>query len=139
MLDYVSGKFDFIEIFTNGTLIDDSWYPVFKDKNINIALSVYSYEKEYHEQVTGIVDSLNKTNNTIKKLKKYKIPYRVCNVLMNGIDVGNKNTELYTLNEDRDVVRMSGRANFKLLSDNLIKKKLITKKKFSMKLNKSFC
>lgn len=139
MLDYVSGKFDFIEIFTNGTLIDDSWYPVFKDKNINIALSVYSYEKEYHEQVTGIVDSLNKTNNTIKNLKKYKIPYRVCNVLMNGIDIGNKNTELYTLNEERDVVRMSGRANFKLLSDNLIKKKLITKKTFSKKINKYFC
>ena len=44
MLDYTVGKFDFIEIFTNGTLISDDWFKYLADNEIHIALSVYSYE-----------------------------------------------------------------------------------------------
>lgn len=139
MLNYAIGKVDFIEIFTNGTLISDDWYQYIAINNIHIALPLYSYDRHIHDKVTGKKGSWEKTHRTIELLKQYKIQYRVCNVLMNGIDIGEKNTTYYTLSEEKDVVRMSGRANFKLLSRELIKKKLITKNTFSHPLKKEFC
>ncbi len=139
MLNYVIGKFSFIEIFTNGTLITDEWFEYLLKNDIHIALSVYSYNSQMHDSVTRIQGAHNKTYKTIEKLKKFDIPYRVCNVLMNGIELGEKNSDLYTLSEDKDVVRVTGRADFKLLNDELIKKRLITKETFQAPITKSFC
>lgn len=139
MLDYVVGKFSYIEIFTNGTLITDEWFEYLSENNIRIALSVYSYIPQMHDSVTGLDGSHKKTNQTISKLKKFGIPYRVCNVLMKGIELGEKNNDLYTLSQDKDVVRVTGRANLKLLTDDLIKKRLITKETFQKPISKSFC
>ncbi len=139
MLGYAVGKFDFIEIFTNGTLISNIWFDYLAENNIHIALSVYSYNAEMHDKVTGSNGSLEKTNRAIEKLKKHGVKYRVCNVLMNNIEIGEKITNLYTLREDKDVVRMSGRANFSLLSNELIKRKLITKNSFREPITKTFC
>ena len=57
---------------------------------------------------------------------------------MDNINIGEKCTDLYSLRYDKDIVRMSGRANFSLLSDELIKKKLITKKSFQKPIQKTF-
>lgn len=139
MLNYSVGKFEYIEIFTNGTLLSDDWYGYLADHRIHIALSVYSYNNNMHDQVTGVKGSHEKTNNTIKKLKDNDIKYRVCNVLMKGIELGKQCTDLYVLSEDKDVVRMTGRANFPLLSDELLRKKLITKESFTEPITKAFC
>lgn len=138
-LNYTVDKVNLIEIFTNGTLVSNDWYQYLALHNIHIALSVYSYSDYMHDKVTCVKGSWKRTNDTIVKLIEYNIPYRVCNVLMNDIDIGDKNTEAYTLSEEKDVVRMSGRANFKLLSKSLIKKKLITKNTFRTPLKKEFC
>ena len=74
--------------FTNGTLISPEWFEFLKKNNIHIALSVYSYEAELHDKITGCNGSWEKTNKTIKELKNYEIPYRVCNVLMRGQVLG---------------------------------------------------
>ena len=92
-----------------------------------------------HDKVTGCKGSWEKTNKTIEGLKEYGITYRVCNVLMKDIEIGEKNNDLYELSDKKDIVRMSGRADFALLSDELIKKKLITKKTFQVPLKKSLC
>ena len=139
MLDYTIGKFDFIEIFTNGTLLDDEWFEYLRVNEIAIALSVYSYEAAVHDKVTGMKGSHQKTNDTIQKLKDNHIKYRVCNVLMADVPIGDNNTDLYELSSEKDVVRMTGRANWELLSDELIRKRLITKKTFSKPINKDFC
>lgn len=139
MIEYIKDKFSFIEIFTNGTLGNEAWVQYLKKNKINVALSIYSYDKECHDKITGVHGSWEKTNAFIKLLKEYDVPYRVCNVLMKGLELGEKNTSLYCLSEDRDVVRMSGRGNLSLLSDELIKKRLITKKSFQKPIKKSFC
>lgn len=139
MLDYIVGKFSFVEIFTNGTLISDDWFEYLKKNNIHIALSVYSYNSQMHDFVTKVQGAFDRTNTTIKTLKKFGIPYRVCNVLMKGVELGKKNTSLYTLNEDKDVVRVTGRADFNLLNEELIKKRLITKETFQHPITKPFC
>lgn len=139
LLDYTVGKFPLIEIFTNGTLITEEWYGYLAKNNIHIALSVYSYNKDEHDKVTGQQGSWTKTYNTIASLKANGIPYRVCNVLMSGVELGEKPTDLFELSPDKDIVRMSGRANFALLSDELIRKKLITKTTFQTPLNRKLC
>lgn len=138
MLEYSVGKFELLEIFTNGTLIPNDFYDYLKKHNIRIALSVYSYNNIDHDKVTNVIGAHYKTNQTIANLKKYGIQYRICNVLMDGITLGQQNTNLYKLDPEKDVVRMSGRANYKLLTHELIKKKLITKKTFETPINKSF-
>lgn len=139
MLEYTVGKFDDIEIFTNGTLITPSWVKYFAQHHIHIALSVYSYSEENHDKVTGIMGSWVKTNRTIAALREYGVPYRVCNILMKGVALGERNTDLYRLSTSRDVVRMSGRANFEMLTDDLIKKRLITKNSFRGKIKRHAC
>ena len=139
MLDYSIGKFNFIEIFTNGTLITKDWFKFLAENKIKIALSVYSYNAAEHDKVTNVAGSWKRTNETIAALKKHKIEYRVCTILMKDISLGERTGDLYKINDKKDVVRMSGRANFSLLTDDLIKKILITKKTFQKPLNKNFC
>lgn len=129
-LDKVVGRFEYIEIFTNGTLIKDEWLPYLRDNNIRIALSVYSYNEADHDKVTTVAGSWRKTNAVIKKLHNYGITYRVKNVLMKDINLGVRKTELYQLSPKKDIVRLTGRANVKLLTKNLLKQKLITEDRF---------
>lgn len=136
MIAYAYDRFDSIEVFTNGTLIDDSWINLFLNFKVKIALSVYSYLKEEHEKVTKIKGSFDKTISAIRKLKVNNIPYRVCNTIMDNVVIGNKDNDLFTLSYKRDIVRMSGRGNLKLLNKDLIKNKLITKNNFTSPLNK---
>ena len=137
MITYASDKFESIEVFTNGTLINDEWVQFFDKYNIKVALSVYSYIDSEHEKVTKVKGSYNKTKQAIEKLQKRNIKYRVCNTIMKDINIGDKNTDLFTLSTKKDIVRMSGRGNLNLLDEKLIKKKLITKDYFSHPLNKS--
>ena len=45
---------------------------------------------------------------------------------MKGLDIGVQNTELYELSYRKDIVRLTGRAQINMLSDELIRKKVIT-------------
>ncbi len=65
-----------IEIFTNGTLIDDFYINIFKKLNINIALSIYGKSPETHDSITGVSGSWQKTINSIKLLKDNNINFR---------------------------------------------------------------
>lgn len=135
MLDYASSRFDFVEVFTNGISINEEWCEFFKNNKIHIAMSVYSYDAEEHDKVTLQKGSHEKTVHSIELLKQYGIPYRIATVYMKDVSVGEKNTDLYTINPNKDVIRMAGRGNIGLLTPELLKKKLITKKTFSYALN----
>lgn len=135
MILYAKDKFDYIEVFTNGTLIDIGWVEFFRQYNIRIALSVYSYIPEMHDTVTQSKGSFSHTCANIRLLKEYDIKYRVANVIMKGISIGDKNTDLFTLNPQKDIVRMTGRAKLDLLTDDLIKRRLITESSFTKPLN----
>ena len=137
-LDYLDGKFDYKEIFTNGTLLTDSMTDYFRQHGIRVALSLYSYMAGEHDKVTGQKGSWEKTNGAIQKLQRNNIPYAVKNVLMKGVEIGEKNTDLYTLSTVKDVVRLTGRASASLLTRELARKRLITKKSFQRRITKGF-
>lgn len=131
MLKYAAEMFDFVEVFTNGILINEQWCKFFRDNKIHVALSLYSYDPEEHDKVTLHKGSHFKTVYSVKLLKQYEIPHRIATVYMKGVSVGQKNTDLYTLNPKKDVIRMAGRGNISLLTPELLKRKLITEKTFS--------
>jgi len=135
MIEIAAKNFSSVEIFTNGTLLNERWIEVIKQNKVKIAVSVYSYNAEEHDKVTLAKGSCKLTNQSIELLKRNGIQYRVCNVLMKGIDIGSRNTLLYQLSSEKDIVRMAGRANGKLLSQDLAKKQLITQENFSKEIN----
>lgn len=135
MLTYAKSIFESVEVFTNGTLITEEWANYFSENKIKIALSVYSYNSQIHDEVTQRKGSHQLTTKAIELLSKKNIQFRTANVLMKGVRLCKKNTDLYELNSNKDVVRMCGRGNLSLLTRELIKKRLITKKSFSLPLN----
>ncbi len=75
MIDYASKLFQEIEVFTNGTLINQNWIDIFKQYDVKIALSIYSYIPEMHDKVTGITTSFSKTVHSIRQVRKVNISF----------------------------------------------------------------
>lgn len=127
--------FDKIEVFTNGTLLNNELADLIKLLGINVALSVYSYKSEEHDKVTQVKGSHSKTTKAIALLNKKNIPYRIATVHMKGIDIGKRNTNLYSINKYKDVIRLTGRGDKNMLTPYLLRKRLITKKTFTQPIN----
>lgn len=75
-------KFEFIEIFTNGTLLTEPMIKYFAYSGINVAMSVYSYRPETHDFITGVKGSFEKTLNSLKFLLAYDVPTRCATTAM---------------------------------------------------------
>lgn len=118
-------QFHRIEIFTNGTLLNDEWCALLKSLGIRLALSVYSDQEAMHDAVTGVRGSHRAVMRTIKLLRQYEIPYRTAAIAMKGIESP----------ASADVVRLSGRGSLHLLTPALLRKKLITKEHFTKPLD----
>lgn len=106
--------YNFIEIFTNGTLLDEERIKKIKDLEIHVAISLYSIVPEIHDRVTQVPGSFQKTFRALKMLKETEIPTRIGIIVMKQ----NQDTLMKTqegLNEmgfastRADVVRPTGR------------------------------
>lgn len=138
MVEYCYGRMTFTEVFTNATFLTKELCQFFALKKVHVAVSVYSYEEQMHDKVTQTNGSYEQTIKGIELLKEYGVKYRVANVLIKDIKLGTQNTDLFRLSQNRDVVRLTGRAKLDLLDVELIKKRLITKERFTIPLNKDF-
>jgi radical SAM protein with 4Fe4S-binding SPASM domain len=131
MIKYCGNSFDSIEVFTNGTYIDENWIDFFKKYKIKIALSVYSYDEEQHDKVTRKAGSNAKTDQAIRMLKNNDIQYRVCRVEIDGIELGERTEKhLYNLSKRSDLARLTGRAKLSLYNKGMLLRKIITKETF---------
>jgi radical SAM protein with 4Fe4S-binding SPASM domain len=138
MMAYVKDKFDFVEIFTNGTLINTHWVNILKNNNINnIALSIYSYIEGEHDKVTKQKGSFKKTVNNLRLLNDNMISTRIACIKMNNVSIGEKTDHLFSLDKF-DNVRLTGRGTLGLYNKELIQNKLITKETFTRPLDKQF-
>lgn len=129
MIKYVSGKFDFIEIFSNCTLLTDSLLDLIKHNNICLACSIYSADPTIHDSVTQTRGSYQLTKNNIDKAFAKGIKIRTASVEMIGVPhfkISDKSIE-----HRSDLPRLTGNANLTLYSDDMLLRKLITKKTFS--------
>ncbi len=133
MLDYVNGKFEQIEIFTNGTLITDSLFDQIVAAGINLAFSIYSNIEKQHDYVTCTAGSFNKTMTAIQHAKERGIPIRIASIEMRNVP----QFVLPGLDEYRrtDLPRLTGRATLNLYNRDMLMRKIITKDTFKMPLN----
>ncbi len=74
--------YDFIEIFTNATLIDDDCIAFFKENKVNVATTIYADNASVHDLVTDNPGSFAKTMESIQKILAAGIPLRVASIIM---------------------------------------------------------
>jgi len=108
--------FEYIEIFTNGTLIDDSCVNFFKQYNVRIATTLYADNEEIHDKITLQPNSFNKTKAAIGKIMDANIPLRIASIIMkvNEHEVENimKLYEKLGMKDAHpDVIRPTGRGD----------------------------
>lgn len=129
MIDYVDGKFSYVEVYTNGTMLNDRLLDIMKSKGITLAMSYYSEEEEIHDYVTRTPGSLKLTQKNINKALEREIPIRLASVEMKDVP----KFELKTLNVPfrSDLPRLTGRADISLYTEDMLRRKLITKQTFS--------
>jgi radical SAM protein with 4Fe4S-binding SPASM domain len=109
-------EYEFIEIFSNATLIDDACIEFFRQYKVNIATTIYAGNAETHDKVTLNPGSFEKTVTNVKKLKAANVPLRIASIIMkaNEDEVANiikLCTELGIEAPAPDVVRPTGRGN----------------------------
>lgn len=107
--------YEYVEVFTNCTLITDAWIDKLAENNVAVATSFYGPTAEIHEQVTQVKGSFRRTLNTIKKLVARGIKVRIGFIVMKAnqdcveetIEFLYKETGVTDIKQD--FVRPSGR------------------------------
>jgi radical SAM protein with 4Fe4S-binding SPASM domain len=101
--------FDYIEVFTNGTLLNNKDLGLFRDQGVRVAISLYSYRPEIHDGITNVPGSWRATMETLNNLRKYRIPVRVGVIVMRQNEADAEKTKRFLLqNKLADSVRLDG-------------------------------
>lgn len=129
IIDYCSIKFDYIEIFTNGTLINDILLEKIKQSKIRLAFSIYAENARLHDSVTQVAGSFDKSYRNLQKAIALGIECRVASVEM--INVPQFSFSSIGVEHRNDLPRITGKANLQLFIRDMVRRKLITKKTFS--------
>lgn len=129
LIDYVVGKFSYVEIYTNGTMLSERLLDIIEKNKMTIALSMYSEEDEIHDYVTRTQGSLKLTKKHIQQAINRKIPIRLASVEMKNVPQFKLTS--FEVPFRSDLPRLTGRADLSLYTRDMIKRKLITKKTFS--------
>lgn len=108
--------YEYIEIFTNATLVDDSCIDFFKQYNVNIATTIYANDPSIHDSITLHPNSFTKTMTAIKKILEANIPLRIASIIMKANEHEVPNIlklyeELGMPDAYPDVIRPTGRGD----------------------------
>lgn len=74
--------FGYIEVFTNGTLLDDEFIDFFADNGVHVAVSLYSRRPAIHDSVTQVPGSFQRVMQNVDKLHRRGVPLRIGVVVM---------------------------------------------------------
>lgn len=129
MIDYVAGKFSYIEIYTNGTLLTDALLNQIAHHGMTLALSYYSEDPKLHDSVTCTKGSFSLTHRNIQKALDMGVSVRLASVEMK--DVPQFQLTSFAVPFRTDLPRLTGRADLSLYNRNMLMRKLITKNTFA--------
>lgn len=112
--------FEFIEIFTNATLLTPEKIQRIKRLGLNVAVSLYSNNESIHDSITKTPGSFRKTTEALRLLKEANIPVRVETVIMHSNEETIKETqkfveELGFSHKQPDILRPKGRGDNPLI------------------------
>ena len=105
---------DYIEVFTNGTLLTEAMIKYFAKQGINVAMSIYSHKPDTHDKITGVRGSHGKTIDSLKLLLAYEVPLRCAVVAMKQNEMDLEDTSYFLsrlgiLSGPPDPIRPTGR------------------------------
>lgn len=108
--------YEYIEIFTNATLITNDDIAFFKTNNVRIATTIYADNAAVHDKVTLQPGSFDKTLTNIKKLLAHGIVLRIASIIMKANEDQAENimklcAQLGVEVNPPDVVRPTGRGD----------------------------
>ncbi|MBU0997974.1 radical SAM protein [Patescibacteria group bacterium] len=108
--------FEFIEIFTNGTLLTKEKVQKIKTLGLNVAVSLYSNDEIIHDSITKTPGSFRKTMEALKLLQDVGVPVRVETVLMRPNEETINQTQKFVeemgfSHKQPDVLRPNGRGD----------------------------
>lgn len=108
--------FDFIEIFTNATLVNDTDIDFFKKYNVHIATTIYADNAEVHDRVTLHQGSYEKTMTAINKILAAGLELRIASIIMKANETQADNimklcAKLGVEPTPPDIVRPTGRGD----------------------------
>ncbi|MBS0351047.1 MAG: radical SAM protein [Proteobacteria bacterium] len=136
MILHCRDDFEFIEVYSNGILINDEWAKFFKTYNIAVALSIHSYIPEEHDCLTTVKGSHKRVLRGLNFLKKHQVQYRIGTVRNTACNIGVKSK-----NDDYELhpvePKVVGRADLSQYNLEMFKRKAITKQSKSYPINKS--
>ncbi len=109
-------NYDFIEVFSNATLIDDNCVNFFKQYNIHVATTIYADNAAIHDKVTLHPGSFEKTMEAIKKIVAAGVDLRIASIIMKANEEEAEKIvklcqELGVQDSYPDVVRPTGRGD----------------------------
>jgi radical SAM protein with 4Fe4S-binding SPASM domain len=108
--------YEFVEIFTNATLITERNIAEIKRLGLHIAVSLYSDDAVVHETITRLPGSYKKTVGALLLLKEWEVPTRVETVLMRPNQATVESTNKFLADRgfshrSPDVLRPKGRGD----------------------------
>ena len=108
--------YEFIEIFTNATLLSPEKIQRIKELGLNIAVSLYSSDETIHDLITKTPGSFKKTIQVLRLLKEADVPVRVETVLMHQNEETIEETQKFVegmgySHKHPDVLRPKGRGD----------------------------
>ena len=135
MISYCKNKFAFIEVYTNGTLIDEKWCKFFKENDINVALSIHSYIPEEHDRVVNCKGAHRLVSKATNLLDEYNIKYRIATIKNKSCIIGEP-TDENTYKLCPKGPKVTGRSQLSQYNYEMFLNKIITKNTFQQQLNK---
>ncbi|GMB00332.1 radical SAM protein [Pelosinus sp. IPA-1] len=109
-------EYEFIEIFSNATLIDDDCVNFFKQYNIHVATTIYADNATTHDKITLNQGSFERTMDAVKKIIAAGVDLRIASIIMK--DNEDEAEKIVKLCQDLgvqgaypDVVRPTGRGD----------------------------
>lgn len=108
--------YEVIELFSNLTLLKDSWIDLVEKYKMNVATSIYGARPEIHDRITQQKGSFRRTMAVVEKLNARGIPVRYgLTVMKQNQDYVDETLEFLkkmgAKNPGFDVARPCGRAN----------------------------
>jgi radical SAM protein with 4Fe4S-binding SPASM domain len=82
LIDCARAKNINVEVFTNGTNLNESWAEFFSEKSVQVAMSIYSHKAGTHDAITGVPGSFERSINSLKQLKAHGVTVRCAIVAM---------------------------------------------------------
>lgn len=132
--------YEFIEIFTNATMLTPDKIAKIKTLGINVAVSLYSSDEIIHDSITRTPGSFKKTIEALNFLKVAEVPVRVETVLMGPNEQSINETQKFVENmgfthKQPDVLRPNGRGEDKSImptDEAIVKYSLIVSPSFTI-------